>query len=74
MKGFTSRYGVKRLVWFEAHETMDSAIRREKSVKRSQRKRKAELIERENPTWRDLADDFGFESLLKKVDPGSRPG
>jgi putative endonuclease len=73
--GFTKRYGVKRLVWFEVHHTMDSAIQREKSIKRWQRKWKVELIEAENPTWRDLAEDFGFESLIKKkVDPGSGPG
>ena len=74
-RGFTSRYTVKRLVWFEVHETMESAIRREKSIKRWRRTWKIELIEKENPTWRDLAEDFGFESLIKKkVDPGSRPG
>ena len=72
--GFTKRYGVKRLVWFEVHETMESAIRREKSIKRWHRQWKVELLEKENPTWRDLAEDFGFESLIKKVDPGSRPG
>jgi putative endonuclease len=73
-KGFTARYGVKRLVWFEGHERMETAIRREKSIKRWQRAWKIELIESENPTWRDLAEDFGFESLIKKVDPGSGPG
>ena len=74
-KGFTSHYGVKRLVWFEVHETMEGAIRREKSIKRWRRQWKIELIEKENPTWRDLAEDFGFESLIKnEVDPGSRPG
>ena len=73
--GFTARYGVKRLVWLEVHEVMESAIRREKSIKRWQRKWKIELVEKENPTWRDLAEDFGFESLIgKQVDPGSRPG
>ena len=74
-KGFTARYGIKRLVWFEVHETMESAIRREKSIKRWRREWKLDLIEKENPTWRDLAEDFGFDSLIKrKVDPGSRPG
>ena len=74
-RGFTARYGVKRLVWFEVHETMESAIRREKSIKRWRRAWKIELIEKENPAWRDLAEDFGFDSLIKKkVDPGSRPG
>ena len=73
--GFTKRYGVKRLVWFEVHEIMESAIRREKSIKRWDRQWKMQLVEAENPTWRDLAEDFGFESLIKKkVDPGSRPG
>lgn len=73
--GFTKRYGVKRLVWFEVHETMEGAIKREKSIKRWLREWKMQLIEAENPTWRDLAEDFGFESLIKKkVDPGSRPG
>ena len=73
--GFTKRYGIKRLVWFEVHGTMESAIRREKSIKRWHRKWKIELVEAENPTWRDLAEDFGFDSLIKKkVDPGSKPG
>ena len=48
--GFTKRYGVKRLVWFEVHETMESAIRREKTIKRWLRQWKIELIEKENPT------------------------
>jgi putative endonuclease len=64
--GFTARYGVKRLVWFEIHETMESAIRREKSIKRWQRQWKIELVERENPAWRDLAEDFGFDPLIGK--------
>ena len=75
VRGFTKRYGVKRLIWFEVHETMESAIRREKSIKRWHRDWKVQLVEKENPTWRDLAEDFGFDSLIKrKVDPGSRPG
>jgi putative endonuclease len=73
-KGFTERYGVKRLVWFEIHETMESAIRREKSIKRWQRQWKIDLVEAQNPTWCDLAEDFGFDSLIKgKVDAGSGP-
>jgi len=72
--GFSKRYGVKRLVWFELHGTMETAIKREKSIKRWQRQWKIELIERENPTWRDMAEDFGFESVIvNKVDSGSRP-
>ena len=69
------RYGVKRLVWFEVHETMEGAIRREKSIKRWHGQWKIQLVAAGNPTWRDLAENFGFESLIKKkVDPGSRPG
>ena len=64
--GFTKRYQVKRLVWFEVHETMESAILREKQLKRWRRTWKLELIEAQNPTWRDLAEDFGFQSLVKK--------
>jgi putative endonuclease len=64
--GFTKRYGVKRLVWFQVHEEMHSAILCEKSIKRWQRTWKFELIECDNPTWRDLAEDFGFESLIKR--------
>ena len=73
--GFTQRYGIKRLVWYEAHETMEAAILREKRIKRWPRAWKCDLIHENNPTWRDLAEDFGFEPLrLGKADPGSRPG
>jgi len=61
--GFTKRYGIKRLVWFEVHETVESAIRREKQIKRWPRQWKYDLINAENPTWRDLAEDFGFDPL-----------
>ena len=75
--GFTSRYGIKRLVWFEPHDTMESAIIREKRIKRWPRQWKYDLIAGMNPTWRDLAEDFGFERLPlvhSQADPGSRPG
>jgi len=55
--GFTQRYGVHRLVWYEAHPTMVSAIEREKTLKVWQRAWKLRLIERMNPSWRDLYDD-----------------
>jgi putative endonuclease len=73
--GFTSQYGCKRLVWFEMHETMESAILREKQLKNCRREWKLALVEEGNPTWRDLAEDYGFEPLIgRKVDPGSSPG
>ena len=72
--GFTAEYGCKRLVWFEMHGTMDAAIAREKQLKNWRREWKLALIEGANPVWRDLAEDYGFDSLIKKVDPGSSPG
>lgn len=61
--GFTERYHVKRLVWFEPHERMESAILREKQLKNWRRAWKLALVEKDNPTWRDLAEDFGFDPL-----------
>lgn len=53
-QGFTERYDVSRLVWYELHETMKSAITREKQLKKWNRQWKLRLIEENNPTWRDL--------------------
>jgi putative endonuclease len=53
-EGFTKRYGVTNLVWFEPHELIVEAIRREKQLKKYKRDWKIDLIERENPEWRDL--------------------
>jgi putative endonuclease len=74
LRGFTAEYGVKRLVWFEMHGTMETAIAREKQLKNWRREWKVALIVQANPTWRDLAEDFGFEALVKKVDPLNRCG
>jgi putative endonuclease len=52
--GFTARYDVDRLVWFEAHETLESALLREKRIKEWKRAWKIRLIEGNNPYWRDL--------------------
>jgi putative endonuclease len=52
--GFTKRYGVHNLVWYEAHENMESAILREKTLKEWKRTWKLELIESSNPNWNDL--------------------
>jgi putative endonuclease len=54
VEGFTERYSLHRLAWFEVHETMESAISREKQLKAGNRKRKLRLIEALNPDWRDL--------------------
>ncbi|MCB2062424.1 MAG: GIY-YIG nuclease family protein [Novosphingobium sp.] len=63
-EGFAKRYAVHRLVWFEHHETMESAILREKRLKKWNRVWKLGLIEQSNPDWRDLAENFGFESFV----------
>ena len=60
VEGFTSRYGVDRLVWFEMHATMETAIRREKQIKTWNRSWKIRLIEEGNPDWKDLAVEMGF--------------
>ncbi|MCF6343122.1 MAG: GIY-YIG nuclease family protein [Devosiaceae bacterium] len=58
--GFTKKYGVKRLVYYEEHETMPLAIQREKNVKHWVRKWKIELIEKNNPDWADLWEEIGL--------------
>jgi putative endonuclease len=57
LAGFTQRYGVKTLVWYEAHESRDSAFSRERQIKKWNRIWKIELIEQSNPNWRDLWDE-----------------
>ena len=56
--GFTSKYDVKSLVWYEHHASMDAAIRREKQIKKWNRSWKIELIESTNPDWRDLYSEI----------------
>jgi putative endonuclease len=58
VEGFTKRYGVHMLVWYEAHETMESAIKREKNIKKWNREWKLALIEQSNPQWQDLFLDM----------------
>ena len=54
VEGFTKRYQVHILVWFELHGAMESAIQREKTIKGWKRKWKLEMIEQKNPGWLDL--------------------
>jgi putative endonuclease len=58
VSGFTKKYGVKLLVYYESHDHIESAIAREKALKHWRRAWKLELIERDNPTWRDLSTEF----------------
>ena len=59
VEGFTKKYGVNDLVWYEQHENMLAAITREKALKEWKRAWKLELIEKLNPDWKDL-----YESLV----------
>jgi putative endonuclease len=65
--GFTSRYGVHRLVWYELFGDMEGAIGREKQLKRWHRDWKINLIERENSRWDDLAVGLGFEPVVASM-------
>ena len=58
MPGFTRKYGVDLLVYFEAFESIQEARAREHAMKRWRRAWKVELIEKLNPDWRDLADQL----------------
>jgi putative endonuclease len=61
-EGFTKKYGVKTLVWYEQHATMESAIAREKALKKWNRGWKLRLIEETNPQWRDLWPEINGET------------
>ncbi len=58
VEGFTKKYSVHDLVWYEIHETMESAIHREKRFKEWKREWKIKRIEELNPQWRDLYEDI----------------
>jgi putative endonuclease len=53
--GFTQRYNVRKLVWFEAHSSVRAAVSREKDIKGWGRMKRVKLIEEHNPTWKDLS-------------------
>lgn len=60
VEGFTKKHGLKNLVYYEAHENAESAIKREKRLKKWDRQWKIELIEEGNPAWHDL-----YENIVK---------
>ncbi len=74
-EGFTKQYGLKTLVWYEQHDTAESAITREKQIKKWERKWKIGLIETENPYWKKMLAESGLpiisadtmEEAAKKV-------
>jgi putative endonuclease len=60
MDGFTKRYGVKMLVYYEEHATALEAIQREKNIKHWPRAWKVDLVRKTNPEWRDLFDEIAL--------------
>ncbi len=62
--GFTSKYEVKLLVWYEHRQSMEGAIKREKQIKAWRRAWKIELVERMNPEWHDLHDSIDTVATL----------
>ena len=73
VRGFTQRYRIHRLVYFEIYENVRAAIRREKDIKYWMRARKVALIDKRNPTREDLAADL-FAKHPRKADPSLRSG
>jgi putative endonuclease len=57
-EGFTKKYSIDKLVYYELHQSITEAIRREKRLKSWKRQWKLSLIEEGNPNWRDLYEDF----------------
>lgn len=58
IEGFTKKYSVHQMVYYESFANIDDAIRREKQLKKWNRAWKVQLIEKDNPMWRDLYDEF----------------
>src|SRR5260221_9050692 len=68
IEGFTKKYGIKMLVYYEMHDAMDAAIAREKRLKRWRREWKYRLVEQMNPEWRNLFDSVTGEVAFGSVD------
>jgi len=58
VKGFTEKYGIDKLIYFETYNDIDLAIQREKSLKEWKREWKIDLVKRDNPQWRDLYQEI----------------
>ena len=77
--GFTQKYCVQRLVYFQSFRNVGDAIARETEIKKWRREKKVALIVERNPTWEDLADGWGEAAVMRvtsKADssPGLAPG
>jgi putative endonuclease len=72
--GFTTRYGLKRLVWHDEFDTIEAAIQREKTMKHWPRAWKVRLIMTANPDWRDFYEEVSLLWLAEDVDVRDKPG
>jgi putative endonuclease len=72
-EGFTARYNVDRLVWYEIYSDIHRAIGREKQLKGWVRSKKIALIEALNPTWQDLSEEWGkpIQPCVRTADPST---
>jgi len=62
-KGFTSKYNCDKLVYFEVFSDINEAIEREKQLKKGNRQRKNNLVNEENPEWKDLSEGWVFDVI-----------
>ena len=69
--GFTKKYSVHSLVWYEVHDTTETAVQREKQIKKWERSWKLRLIEENNPDWKDLYDDVLERTGFPPTDCGN---
>ena len=73
IEGFTKKYQCHRLVYYESHQDVEVAIGREKQIKRWRREKKIALIEKMNPRWQDLAENWGREMRFRGQSLGRTP-
>ena len=73
IEGFTKKYQVHRLVYYESYQDVQIAISREKQVKRWRREKKIALVEKINPRWQDLAENWGREMRFRGQSLGRTP-
>jgi putative endonuclease len=73
IEGFTKKYKVHRLVYYETYDHVETAIRREKQLKGWRRQKKISLIEKMNPRWQDIAENWGREMLFRGQSIGRIP-
>jgi putative endonuclease len=73
IEGFTQKYQCHRLVYYESYQDVQVAIAREKQIKRWRREKKIALIEKINPRWQDLAENWGREMRFRAQSLGGTP-